>query len=738
MPPLLKPASIRGRLVLLVLALWLPAVAGLGLQAYEAYQSQKDALKDEMRQQALALRVALDAEIERRFTLARALSALPSLEAGDTSAFERAARGAVQGTQDAVLLLDRERQYFNTDAPGRPPIARPPQSLFVENGTGIHFAERGPASGQPVVALLVPEARHTPPRFDVAVPFPIQRIQTLIAQQPLRAGTVASVIDAQQRVMGRSREPERWIGTRASHTVLRDMAAAGESGFVRTTTLDKVASLTYLSPPGPHGWATVVAVPEQSLTHAAWRLATRAVTASAVLLAVGLGLALLAARRISGPVQALERAASDLLARRVPPPLNTGFTEVDRVGGVLHDAAAQAHEWGEVLQARVREASEEARRAEASLFEARKHEAVGRLTGAIAHDFNNLLQTVSMGLQVVQRSVPEGRHTKALMAALAACGRAGDQVRQMLAFGRVQQMQLQPVNLADLLLRSRDLTDKALGERVQLLAQIDPDLPPVLADPAQLELAVLNLVFNARDAMPGRGTVALRASEVDGAAAGLQPQRYVRIEVEDDGQGMDPETLARVFEPYFTTKPVGAGTGLGLPQVQAFARQSGGEVRIRSTPGQGTCVSVFLPVAQAQPAAEAAPAQASAPGRRKLKILMVEDDVLVASVVMAALEHEGHAVSLCRTADDALPRLSAGEAFDVLFTDVMMPGSMTGLELAAWAREHRPEVPALVATGYSARTTEGPWRVLRKPYVIEDLLATLEAICAEPVPAQTA
>jgi CheY-like chemotaxis protein len=186
-----------------------------------------------------------------------------------------------------------------------------------------------------------------------------------------------------------------------------------------------------------------------------------------------------------------------------------------------------------------------------------------------------------------------------------------------------------------------------------------------------------------------------------------------------------------VFEPYFTTKPVGAGTGLGLPQVQAFARQSGGDVRIRSTPGQGTCVSVFLPVTQAQPAAEGPQAPADTPARRKLKVLMVEDDVLVASVVTAALEHDGHTVCVCRTADDALALLAGSEAFDVLFTDVMMPGSMTGLELAAWAREHRPGMPALVATGYSARTTQGPWRVLRKPYSIEDLLAALEECCGE-------
>ena len=730
MPSPLRPASIRGRLVLLVLALWVPAVAGLGLQAYDAFKSQRAALQDEMQQQALALRLAMDSEIERRYTLAKALTSLPSLEAGDLATFERAARGAVRDSADAVFVVDRERQYFDTSAPASPAVARPPGALFVTSGMGIHYAPKGPVSGKPVIAVLVPEGNRVPPRFNVGVPFLPAAIQQIIERQRLRADTVVSVIDAQQRVMGRSREPERWLGVRASHPVLKQMAEAGQSGFIRTTTLDKVESLTYLSPPGRHGWATVVALPEQNLVNAAWQLAWRAVAASALLLVVGLGLAFLAARRISRPVQALERAAGELLAQRVPQPLRTGFTEVDRVGDVLHDAGARSREWGAELEARVREASEEARKAEAGLFEARKHEAIGRLTGAIAHDFNNLLQTISMGLQVVHLSVPEGKHTRALQAALAACGRAADQVRQMLAFGRVQPLNLRPVQLADLLLQSKDLTDKAVGERVQLVAEVDPRLPPVMADPAQLELALLNLVFNARDALPGNGTVTLRARVDDGASAGLAAQPWVRIDVQDDGEGMDAATLARVFEPYFTTKPVGSGTGLGLPQVQAFARQSGGDVRIASAPGQGTCVSLYLPVAQAEAPGDAQALQPRARPQRPLQVLMVEDDVLVASVVTAALEHEGHAVQLCRTADEALPRLAAGETFDVLFTDVMMPGSMTGLELVAWAQEHRPEVPALVATGYSARAIDGSWKSLRKPYTIEQLLEALQASVA--------
>lgn len=736
MVSLLPQTSIRGRLFLLVLALWMPAVAGLGLQAYSAYASQKQNLQEEMQQQAMALRFGIDTEIERRLTLARALAALPSLEARDLATFERAARTAVKDSSDRVMLVGREQQYFNTGAPAAAAVPRHPGALFVTSGMGISFVPDGPLSPTPTMAVLVPESGRTPPQYNVGVPFPPARIQQLIQQQRLRDATVTSVIDAQQRVMGRSRDPERWIGQRASYPPLLQMAVRGDSGFLPTQTLDRVSSLTYLSPPGQYGWAVVVALPEQALTNAAWTIALRAVASSAVLLVIGLGLAIIAARRISQPVKMLEQAAGALLDQQVPAPLATGLAEIDRVGEVLHHAGQRAHDWGRELEARVREASDEARKAEASLFEARKHEAIGRLTGAIAHDFNNLLQTISMGLQVVSRSVPEGKHTKPLQAALAASGRAADQIRQMLAFGRTQQLRPQPVDLADLLLRSRDLTDKALGERVRLVAQLDPGLPPLMADPIQFELALLNLVFNARDAMRDRGgTVTLRATVVDGHPMGNDARRLVRIDVEDNGPGMDAETLARVFEPYFTTKPVGAGTGLGLPQVQAFARQSQGDVRIASAPGEGTRVSLYLPVAVGETVAAEVEVRHTRRSDKVLRVLMVEDDVLVASVVVAALEHASHTVLLCRTADEARALLELGQRVDVLFTDVMMPGSMTGLELIAWCKEHRPELPALVATGYSARPTEGVWKVLRKPYTIEDLLDALDACTAgQPLP----
>jgi signal transduction histidine kinase len=735
MRPARPPASIRSRLVLLLLALWLPAVIGLGLQARAAYLREEEAARDALRQQATALSFAVQAELDRRVSLAKALASLPSLRARDFAVFERAARAAVEGTADAVLLVDRGRQYVHTALAQSSVVPRSAGALFVEQGMGVSFLLKGPETVRPAIAVLVPEAGAKPPQYNVGIPFPPERVQQVIAQQPYHEGSTVAVLDAEQRVMGRNRDAERWLGMHASHPELRRLAQRRGSGFVRTVTLDGVASLTFLAPPGRHGWTALVAMPEAQLQQAAQRLALRAIAVSAVLLVLGLALAALAARRISRPVQSLKDAAGELLAQRVPEPLHTGLAEVDQVGAVLHRAGVRAREAEQALESRVAQAVSEARQAEASLFEARKHEAIGRLTGGIAHDFNNLLQTISTGLQVVYRSVPEGRHSRPLEAAMAACGRAADQVRQMLAFGRAQQLRPQPVDLANLLLRTRELTGKALGERIALDVHIDPALPPVLADPTQLELALLNLVFNARDAMPTGGTVTLRAALVEDDIGDERGVPLMRIDVQDTGHGMDADTLARVFEPYFTTKPIGAGSGLGLAQVQAFARQSGGDVRISSTAGQGTCVTLLLPLAHGPAAAEPERVARDRQSRRPLRVLMVEDDVLVASVVPAALEHEGHQVTLCRTADEARSLLEQRDcAVDVLFTDIVMPGTITGLELVEWCRVHCPELPALVATGYTSRSPGGVWKVLRKPYAVEDLLDALDACAASGQP----
>lgn len=504
-----------------------------------------------------------------------------------------------------------------------------------------------------------------------------------------------------------------------------------KAGFGTSVTLDGVASLSYVSAPNRYGWTVVTAMPLAALRQTASQLTWQASVASGVLLLIGLGLALFASRGIAQPLAALKESALALGRNEVPPRSATGLAEVDAVGASLHEAGVRLEASGRELQHRVAEAVHGAEQAQLRLLEAQKHEAIGRLTGGIAHDFNNLLQTITMGLHVVERSVPEGRHSRALGGAISACTRAADLVRQMLTFGRSQPLQPQPVALRDFLLKNQELTRKAVGERIRLTAHVDPRAHAVHADPTQLELALLNLIFNARDAMPHGGQIEVRARPASEAeAAGLHGGPFLCLQVQDDGPGIPEELQQKVFDPYFTTKPVGMGSGLGLAQVLAFARRSGGDVRLASAAGEGTCVSLLLPMCEE--ALQEARAQAAAPGGRPLRILMAEDDVLVASVVAPALEAEGHSVTLCATADEARAFLEDGWTFDLLFTDVVMPGEMSGVDLARWCRAQRPDLPVVVTTGYTTERIDPARAVLPKPYGMRELLATLQAAAAKP------
>jgi signal transduction histidine kinase len=678
------------------------------------------------------LNSVIEREIDKRAVAAVTLAASTSVRDRDLREFHVQARAALQDSHSWAFLVDATTHLVNTLMPYeevRPlakPVGTPP---LVSGETKVFLVGRGAVTRSPELNVFAPEAHVSPPRYNVGIGFKPDVIQSILEQQPLSPGSVAAVIDAQQVVIARSREPQKWFGRQATGD-LKQRAEHRSEGFAESVTLDGVPSLTYLTLPNRYGWSVVIALPRAALTEAAQRLTMQAVAAAGTLLLIGLGLALYAARRIGVPVLALRQAAAQLGHDAVPPVLATGVTEADEVSRALHLAAVRSQEATHTLERRVTEAVAQAREAQEKLHESQKHEAIGRLTGGIAHDFNNLLQTISTGQHVLDRFVSDGPQRRVLEASMRATAKAADLVRQLLTFGRAQPLQPRAVDLGDWLLKSQELVAKAIGEQVRLTASIEQGLPPLFVDPVQLELAVLNLVFNARDALPQGGHVMIlgRLAKDDVLPEG--EGTYVCVEVADDGPGMSPETAARAFEPYFTTKPLGRGSGLGLAQVMSFARQSGGDVRLQTSPGGGTRVAMLLPAATGAAAAEALPSAAATPAPgRPLSILMVEDDALVASVVVPALEIEGHRVHLCRSAEEAMAALASEHDFDVLFTDVVMPGRMTGTDLVSWCRRHRPALPAVVATGYMTTwgELEGHVRVLRKPYGLQDLLSALRA-----------
>ncbi len=379
-------------------------------------------------------------------------------------------------------------------------------------------------------------------------------------------------------------------------------------------------------------------------------------------------------------------------------------------------------------------ALEQAREA---LFQAQKLEAIGQLTGGIAHDFNNLLMAVLGSLELVQKRLPADPQIDRLIDnAIQGARRGATLTQRMLAFARRQELKREPVDLAGLVLGMEDLLNRSLGPLYALKVKIAPRLPAVESDPAQLESALMNLIINARDAMPRGGTITLTAERARSGGPDLAPGDYVRLAVIDRGEGMSEETLARATEPFFTTKGVGKGTGLGLAMIHGLTTQSGGALRLKSHLGAGTEVELWLPVAERDMSAPlAAAAEAPAASVRPLTILAVDDDALVLLNTAAMLEDLGHTVIQAINGEEALRVLTGPDALDLMITDHAMP-RMTGAELALKAAALRPDMPVVLATGYAElRAGEGEGLArLPKPFGQKQLAdAIARALPTPPV-----
>lgn len=384
-----------------------------------------------------------------------------------------------------------------------------------------------------------------------------------------------------------------------------------------------------------------------------------------------------------------------------------------------------------------RKVQEELERSQQALLQAQKIEAIGQLTGGIAHDFNNLLTAVVGSLELVSRQISDPRQASLIENAMSGARRGVLLTQRMLAFARKQELTLQAVSLDVLIGNLKDLLQRSIGPLVQIETDFPASLPPARADQNQLETALLNLVLNARDAMPGGGLIRL-AGRHDAVTAldrhGLAPGDYLRISISDSGAGMDAETLAKAVEPFFTTKGVGKGTGLGLSMVHGMAEQLGGRLAINSVEGEGTTVEIWIPAAQ-QAATETlempSPAEVVEKPAGRLKVLAVDDDALVLMNTVALLEDLGHEVAEAASAKAALTLLSNGEHFDLLITDHAMP-DISGAQLIAAVSENWPSLPIILATGYADLPRDIPSTITRlnKPFWQADLEKALAAVAS--------
>ena len=395
------------------------------------------------------------------------------------------------------------------------------------------------------------------------------------------------------------------------------------------------------------------------------------------------------------------------------------------------------------VTARLRE-EQERERLEEQLRQSQKMEAIGRLAGGIAHDFNNLLTAISgYGELAAARLAPGSPPHRHVAEMRRAAERAGGLTRQLLAFSRKQVLQPEVLNVNDVVSTMSDMLGRVLGEDVELVTSLDPDVGQTRADPGQLEQVVLNLAVNARDAMPrgGRLTIETANVELDEAFAarhaGAAPGEYVGITVSDTGEGMDAATAERVFEPFFTTKPAGEGTGLGLSTVYGIVKQTGGSIWVYSEPGHGTTFRVYLPRVwdrTAEREARTPPPRAAGEGT----VLVVEDNATVRDLVAELLEQFGYTVVTAANGDEALSIAAAHEAsIDLLVTDVVMPG-MSGQELAAALTASRPGLQVLFTSGYTEQAIANHGvllpgaRFLEKPFTSDQLARALSDVLPAP------
>jgi PAS domain S-box-containing protein len=381
----------------------------------------------------------------------------------------------------------------------------------------------------------------------------------------------------------------------------------------------------------------------------------------------------------------------------------------------------------------------EREKAEAALAQAQKMEAVGQLTGGVAHDFNNLLTAVLGSLQMIGKRSDDAQIRRFADNARRAAERGARLTQQLLAFSRRQRLTPESVDLPRLLGEIGDLLTRAVGASVILDTSLAADLPPAFVDPTQIELVLLNLAINARDAMEGGGHLTISGFAVPSVplelAEELAPGSYVAIAVTDTGSGMTPEVRERAFEPFFTTKEQGKGTGLGLSQVYGFVRQSGGAVALRSAPGHGTTVTLYLPHAETAPAVEQVEGVELPTPLRHASILVVDDDDDVRDLVVAMLEELGYRVTAAADGRIALDLLTRNSPYDLLLADVVMPG-LSGMDVVHAARERGLTPRVLFATGYADLGTYRPGLegedMIRKPYRMADLAARVDRALRAP------
>ena len=730
----LLPGSVRGRLVLLVLATLLPSVAVSLFAAFTTYRDERSAVTTAALETARALGLVADRELLYRVGILDTLAVSRQLRSGDLRAFYEEARAVAPTREIAIVFSDTaNRALFNTRVPWGEPL--PPAPVLTERARDARGAPllvsdlyRSPTTAQHSFAVGVPVRRDGVVIGTLSMSSVASQLQGIFDQQALPARWTGSLTDTQGYAVARSPHPQKIVGRRASPDMLEHLARDNE-GMLATTTLDGVPVVTVFSRAPMSGWRVLIGLPRDELQRPALEAMGSTLLASAALLALTLFGAVLMGRTIVRPVRRLSRDAERLRHGEALAESPTGLAETDAVQRLLAQASRDRLDADARLHTQVREAVDATRRAQEAVVGAQKLEALGTLTGGIAHDFNNLLQTMTTGLALASRRSSEPGVHQALEACERAVSKAVKLTRQLMVFGRAQPGRTEVIDVGRQLQGMTELLGGALRASITLSIDIEPGLAPVEVDPVQFELAVLNLAVNARDAIADGGAVTIRARNAQfapDALPGALGGAMVVVSVADTGEGIAPELLEKVFEPFFTTKPMGKGSGLGLAQVYGFARRCGGRATVRSEPGQGTEVSIVMPASAKAVAAEADVPAAHPAQRYGGAVLLVEDEPQVREITAQGLEAAGFTVTAAPDPAAGFAALAGGAAFDVVLSDIMMPGGTSGLAFAQQLAAAYPALPVVLASGYAEALQPGlPFPVVAKPYDIDRLARLL-------------
>ncbi|WP_019143118.1 hybrid sensor histidine kinase/response regulator [Noviherbaspirillum massiliense] len=728
---------IRSRLLILVFAILIPSVLGAALAIYYVYAEQQKSYRESIQELTNAMSLTLDKEMSGRISILQTLANAPSLTANDVPTFYRYALEVASHADAVVILSDQAgHQVFNTrvalGTENLPSINTSLLTLRQQHGPHVPLVSDvyyAPLGKNHSFAIQVPVVREGRILYYLQMSSFVRNLQRLFEQQKMPSGWIATILDRQGMVAARSQEADKFVGAIADAS-LRTKIAASPTGTNEGTTLNGIPVTAFYSRTPTFNWSVVVSVPSETLLRPARNAAALVAAIALALLGLGMAAALVTARKTAKSMEELRMAAAALGQGNTIAGLASGVTEIDAVSKEMAHASEHIRNAKIELEHRVADAVATAERSQKALVQSQKLEALGRLTGGIAHDFNNVMQTLTTGLQLLLFTVTEPRLKATIEVCERAVERAVELTRQLMVFGRVQDAHLAVVDLVRQVEEIKPLLVGGLRNNIELRFDVGPDLWPVSIDPSQFDLAMLNVVINARDAMPDGGSIVIRMHNFPLAESmgELVAGDYVQISVIDTGQGMRQEVLSKALDPFFTTKPLGKGSGMGLPQAYGFAKQSAGNLTLHSKPGEGTTVIFYLP--RAHGAVEPSPGPHKTAMPRSLetgsRLLFVEDDPLVATVVIPALKEAGFEVQEAKNGEDALAKIKRDGPFDVVFSDVVMPGPVSGIDLAEYITRHDSRTRVVLATGYSdQRINLRGVEILAKPYDVQEAVEIL-------------